>query len=201
MAKHNRDDIDKFHDYSIHVPTRTLFMGNEDNDQEHGESGTDGAMAERVIKNLHLLEAMNKDPVVILMDNIGGDVNHGLAIYDAIRGCESHVIIKAFGSAMSMGSIILQAADERIMSANATQMIHYGHITVEGHAKTVEKIVKDNARLDEWMERMYLEKIKIKHPDFTLAKVKKLLDHDTFLAARDSINLGLADKILGEDDV
>lgn len=199
--KLNRDDIDKFHDYSIYVPTRTVFMGSEEYDLEKGESGTDGLMAERIIKNLNILEGMNKEPITIIMNNLGGDFNHGMAIYDAIQACASVVTIKCFGHAMSMGSIIMQAADERVMAENATQMIHYGTWSFDGHSKTGQKWAKDAERLDNWMEKMYLDRIHAKVPDFSLAKLKKMLDHDSFLTARESINLGLADKILGEDDV
>lgn len=201
MSKNIRDDIDKFHDYSIHIPSRTLFMGNEDNDIEHGASGTDGGMAERMIKNLHILEHLNSEPITILMDNIGGDEYHGFAIYDAIRACESEVTIKVLGHAMSMGSIILQAADKRIMAPTSRQMIHYGTWGVHDHAKTSRKWSDEGVRIDEWMEKMYLEKIHGKVPDFSLAKLKKMLDHDTFLTARESVNLGLADEVLGEEDV
>lgn len=198
--KFNRDDIDKFHDYSIHIPTRTVFIGSEENSVEYGESGTDGAMAERAIKNLHLLEALSKEPIIILMNNIGGDEYHGFGIYDAIKLCKSHVTVKVLGHAMSMGSIILQAADERVMAPTSRQMIHYGTWGVHDHAKTSRKWSDEGVKIDEWMERMYLEKIRQKNPDFTLKKLEKMLDHDTFLTAAESVELGLADKVLGEED-
>ena len=55
----NRDDIDKFHDYSLHVPSRTIYMGSENGEQwENGaESGVDAIMAERFIKNILILES------------------------------------------------------------------------------------------------------------------------------------------------
>ncbi len=73
VAKHVRDDLDRFHDYSIYIPTRTIYMGSEEHDLVEGESGTDGAMAERVIKNLHILDSIAEAPIQILMNNIGGD--------------------------------------------------------------------------------------------------------------------------------
>lgn len=198
--KMNRDDIDKFHDYSLYIPGRTLYMGSEHiSDADFSESGVEATMAERQIKNLHILDIASDEPITIIMNNPGGDVNHGLAIYDAIRACRSHIIIKVFGHAMSMGSIILQAADERIMSENSSQMIHYGEFGVEKHAKTGYKIVDEFKRIDKWMERMYLEKIKEKQPHFTLARLQRMLDHDTFLSAKESVELGLADKVLGEE--
>ena len=197
----NRDDVDKFHDYSLYIPKRTVFIGSEAYDLEHGESGTDGLMAERIVKNLAILEGMSSEPITILMNNIGGDEYHGFAIYDAIKTCKSPVSIIIYGHAMSMGSIILQAADERIMAPTSRQMIHYGTWGIHDHAKTAQKWAKEGEKIDEWMEQMYLNRIKEKHPEFHLAKLKKMLDHDTFLTASESVALGLADKILGEDNV
>src|SRR4051812_11716117 len=102
MAKRvNRDDVDKFHDYSLYIPTRTIFMGSEDYSLEHGESGTDGLMTERILKNLTILEGLSSDQITIIMNNIGGDEYHGFGVYDAIKSCKSHVVIKVFGHAMS----------------------------------------------------------------------------------------------------
>jgi ATP-dependent protease ClpP protease subunit len=78
-------------------------------------------------------------------------------------------------------------------------MIHYGTWGFYGHALTAEKVADEGKKINKWMEDMYLEKIKVKHPEFTLARLKRMLDHDTFLTARDSVNLGLADKVLGEE--
>jgi ATP-dependent Clp protease, protease subunit len=193
----NRDDVDKWHDNGIYIPTRTIFIGSESYiDGE--ESGCDGLMAEKAVKNLHILESINKENITILMNNIGGDEYHCFAIYDAIKSCESFVTIKVFGHAMSAGSIILQAADERIMSPNSMQMIHYGTWGIHDHSKTAQKWAREGLRIDNWMEKMYLEKIKEKHAIFTLAKLQRLLDHDTFLTAKQSVELGLADKVLGE---
>lgn len=196
MAKINRDEIDRFHEYSLYVPTRTIYMGSEIYGENGEESGVDGLMAERVIKNLSVLEGLNSEPITIILNNIGGDVNHGLAIYDAIKACHSHVTILVYGAAMSMGSIILQAADERIMSPNSSQMIHYGSLGLDGHVKTVYKVADEIKRIDKWMEKMYLQKIKEKNPLFKIGRLQKMLDHDTFLTAEQSVELGLADGVL-----
>ena len=195
----NRDDIDKFHDFNIYIPKRMIYMGSMDVDAEHGESGCDGAMAENVIKNLSILEGLNSDPITIIMNNIGGDEYHGLAIYDAVKACKSHVTIQVLGHAMSMGSIILQAADERIMAPNSRQMIHYGTWGVHDHSKTTQQWAREGQKIDDWMEEMYLERIRQKNPDFKKRILKNMLDHDTFLTAKESVSVGLADKVMGEE--
>jgi ATP-dependent Clp protease, protease subunit len=191
----NRDDVDKFHDYKLYIPTRTIYMGSEIIDTE-GESGCDAAMAERTVKNLHILDTISSAPITILMNNIGGDEYHGFAIYDMMRLCKSKIIVKVMGHAMSMGSIILQAADERLMAPTSRQMIHYGTWGYEAHAKTSQKWAQEGLKIDKWMEKMYLAKIHEKHPTFTLDKLKEMLDHDTFLTAEESVRLGLADGVL-----
>lgn len=196
----NRDDIDKWHDSGVYIPTRHIYMGSEHSDSELGEGGCDYLMAERVIKNLHILESINKEPITILMNNIGGDEYHGFAMYDAIKLCESHITIKVLGHAMSMGSIILQAADERLMAPTSRQMIHYGTWGIHDHAKTAQKWAKEGEKIDKWMENMYLAKIQEKHPSFSLDDIKGMLDHDTFFTAQESVKLGLCDKVLGGEE-
>lgn len=198
MAKLIRDNIDKFFDYEVYIPTRTIFMGSAMHSEE-GESGTDGAMAERIIKALHILDDASEQPITILMNNVGGDEYHGMAIYDAIKACRSKVVIKVFGHAMSMGSIILQAADVRIMAPNSRMMIHYGTWGIHDHAKIAYKWAEEGKRFDEWMENVYLEKINEKIPQFKKQKLEKWLDHDTFFTAAEAVKLGLCDYVLGEE--
>lgn len=199
MSRRNtRDDIDRLHDYGIHVPTRTIYIGSE-NYSEDGESGTDFLMAERVIKNLHALEATSQEPITIIMNNLGGDVIHGMSIYDAIRDCSSEITIKATGYVMSMGSIIFQAGDERLLSPNAVVMIHHGYDSQSNHVKTVRNWVEFGKKYDAVLNQIYLEKIREKHSNFSMSKLEKLLDFDTILFAHEAVELGLADGVYGEE--
>lgn len=194
MARINRDDVDKLYDYDLYIPSRTIYMGSV-RDDENGESGVDSVMAERVIKALHLLDQKD-EPITIIMNNPGGDWFHGMAIFDAIKGCKSHITIKVMGMAMSMGAVILQAADARVMAPNSRFMIHYGYMGMNStHAKIFKQWADESERLNVEMENIFLEKIQKIHPDFTRNKLKKLLDYDTILTAQETIDLGLADSI------
>ena len=194
MAKFTRDDVDKFFDYDIDIPHRTIYMGSADVSDE-GESGTDAVMAERVIKALHLLDQKD-EPITIIMNNPGGDWYHGMAIFDAIKSCQSEITIKVYGVAMSMGAVILQAADNRQLAPNSRVMIHYGYAGMDGHSKTFQKWADEFKKIDKEMEDILLEKIREKHPTFKKEDLEKLLDHDSILSAKEAVNLGLADEIL-----
>lgn len=181
-----RDDLDRFFDHSIHVPTRTLFMGTE----------TDELMAELFLKGMAILSSSTQ-PIKIIMNNWGGDEYSGLAIYDAIWQCPAHVSITVYGHAMSMGSWILQAADERIMTPHATMMLHYGTWGDYDHVPYIRALMEEGERLNKLMEQTYLDRIKQVNPKFTLRSLRKMLEIDTYLTAQQAVELGLADKVLG----
>jgi ATP-dependent protease ClpP protease subunit len=195
VSKINRDDIDKLFEYGIHIPTKTLItVGDSDED-----------VADNMIKGLHILDTVRpEESLTIKLNDCGGDEHHGMAIYDAIRACKSKVRIIGIGNVHSMGSVIFQAGDERIMAPNARQLIHYGtplHADDSLHAKSQWSWTKECKKFSAWMEQMYLIKIHEKHSTFKLKKLQEMLNFDTVLDATESVNLGLADKILGEDDV
>ena len=170
---------------------------------EHGESGTDPVMAERVIKALHILDnaaPSGDQPITILMNNPGGDEYDGMAIYDAIKACKNHVTIVVYGKAMSMGGIILQAADRRVMSPNSRFMMHYGTFGINANAKDVYQWVEDNKKIDTLMEDIFLEKMAVKNPAITRKHLQNMLKADFIADAAESVKLGLADAVLGEEE-
>ena len=195
MAKIVKDDVDRFFDYDVSISTRTIFMGSVDFD---GENGVNERMVERVTKALHIMD-QSEGNITIFMNNPGGDYYSGFAIYDAIRERKNHVTIKVYGYAMSMGALILQAADDRVLSPNSRVMIHYGYSNLNyDHAITNEKWADQYKKDNVIMEDILLARIKEKHPRFTRKKVKELLKFDTILSPREAIDLGLADRIEGE---
>ena len=200
MARFNKDDIDKFFDYQIYLPTRTIYIGSAENDMESGESGTDTSMAERVVKSLHILDSTapsGDKPIVIMMNNPGGHVKSGFAIYDAIKACKNHITMICYGECSSMATVILQAADLRILAPHITFMIHMGTTMFsEDHIKNVKNALKWDDKLDEFTVSIYMEKIRQKHPDFTKQQLMSKLQFDSFLTAQQAVDLGLADSVL-----
>lgn len=138
-SKFLRDDLEKFMEYNIYLPTRTIYLGSQDYDFDGNESGTDFKMAASLIKLLHILDEKVDSPINIIMNNLGGDEYSGLAIYDAIKNCKNTTTIRVYGCAMSMGAWILQSANKRIMSPNSYLMIHYGNSSVSDHTKNFQK--------------------------------------------------------------
>lgn len=190
--KFKKDDVDQFMDNHIYLPTRTIYMGSMSSSDSDGESGTDYHMAETVVKALHILDNQDslsmkgEKPINVIMNNIGGDVYHGMAIYDAISNCKNHVTIRVYGHAMSMGSLILQAADQRTMTRHSRIMIHYGNAGTNQHAKTLYKWANETKKFDQMMEDIYLDKISDRK--ITLEKYLTLIDRQSEIPAGNAKN-------------
>jgi ATP-dependent protease ClpP protease subunit len=184
-----------WHERGLSLPTRTIFVGSEATSEDEGESGVDNRLAERVLKNIHVLERLSGEPITLLINNPGGDIYHGLALVDAIQQTECAIVGVVRGHAMSMASWILQACDRRIMGPLATQLIHYGTAGYIGHPKTFQKWAAEDNRLNSLMEQTYLKRIREKYPTYDLEDLRKMLNFDTFLDANQSVSLGLADEI------
>jgi deoxyribose-phosphate aldolase len=79
------------------------------------------------------------------------------------------------------------------MSENSYVMIHAGEEGTEGHPEIKKrwdaKLLRDN----QWMEDLYLEKIKNKKPKFPRAKLAEMLKFDTILEAKEAIENGVDD--------
>jgi ATP-dependent protease ClpP protease subunit len=96
------------------------------------------------------------------MNNPGGEWYHGMAIYDAIKESPCHCTIKVYGQVMSMGAVILQAADARILMPNTRMMIHYGYSGYNGHSLTSIRWSDESKKLNKKMEDIFLESMIVK---------------------------------------
>lgn len=175
-----------FYERDIHIPSRTITLIGDITRES----------AESVIKGLHLLGNLNSDPITIIINSDGGEVNQGLAIMDMVRRQSSHITIDVYGEACSMASIILQAADTRRMAPTARLMMHVGTVAYDNHASIVKRWAKYEAKEDKICTDKLLERIREKHPDFTRGRLSKMLEFDTILSAEETVELGLADSII-----
>jgi len=197
MAKRlSKDRIDQWYDNDIDLTNRLIWMGSKSNDGD--ESGTDCSMAERIVKGLLTLHSMSSEPITIFMNNLGGDIYHAFAIYDAIKLCnkKAPVTIKVFGQAMSSGALILQAAKTRLMSPESTLMLHYGEVSFSGHALDAEKNVDESKRLRARMLNIWLTQVKKKDTDYSRQRLHNGIKFDRYFPADEAVSLGLVDGIL-----
>jgi len=190
------ENIVRFHEENIYLPTRTIYFGGSPRELDGQCDEVTAHSAGQLIKNLHILECEKIAPITILLNTIGGFWEDGIAIYDIITTLKSPVNIIGLGKLYSMGSVILQAAKERILLPNTTLMVHDGSDGFSGDAKSYEKWAVHSKQVRETMYQIYYERINKINPLFSLKQIEELCEHDSIFNAQESVELGLADQII-----
>lgn len=186
MSLIKTDELDQFHSADVYKSARIICLFGE----------IDEATTNTFIKNIRLLDHISDKDITVLMNTIGGDVHLGLAIYDAIRECQSNVIIHCVANCWSAGAIILQAGDVRKISKNATVMLHVGNSDISDHSENFKRWAKEHERLGQVFEDILYEKMREKKSDFRKSQLKKMLMFDTILVADQAVVLGLVDEVV-----
>ena len=167
----NIDIISDVHSYGLDVKNREIYLhsyiANSDEDP-----GVDYKMAANFYKNIRLLDAANKNPILIHMHSVGGNWNDGMTMMP-------HAYFMAhFGSSGYSGN----------------------YLDVQKGA-AFEKVQTDimlDVYTDACSEGKYFKE---KYTDATHDKVKnylkrKLKDGDWYLDANESVYYGFADAVL-----
>lgn len=189
MARHSKDRVSQWYDYGLNLETRTLYLG------DGAEGAVDHEVSKGVIKAFHLFNTIaTEKPVSIILNSFGGCWYNGMAIFDIIQQSVPHVDIYGVGSVMSMGSIIMQAADARWMYPNAVFMIHDGSESLAGHTRDVLNWAKHAEHSLDVMYNIYAYR-----SGKTKSYWKKLCARDTVFTAHEAKEVGLIDYIVGED--
>lgn len=204
----NSDILQDMHNYGASLNSREIFLHNYYSSEEENP-GVDYRMANVFLKNIKILDKKSNDEITIHMNSIGGEWSDGMAIFDAIAMCKSYVKIIVYGQAESMSSIILQSADERIMSRHSYFMPHYGTTDANGEYLNVQNWVRFEKNICNIMFDIYADscyrgkyfKDKYGGTKDSIPKVnawlkRKLKDGDWFLNAEDCVYYGFADKVL-----
>lgn len=135
-------------------------------------------------------------PIVITFNTHGGSVTDGLALFDTIKRLQRNghkVTTRAVGLAASMGAVLFQAGDERIIDARAKLLIHEGSSTFGGRMTQGEQ--QDYAEFSKMLQSDILD---ILAERSTLSKrqiATKWSRKDWWLTAADALKYGFADRV------
>ena len=201
----DKDKLYDFHNYGCNLRTREIFLHNHFGNNDEENPGVEYKMSNTFIKNLRSLDQENNNEILIHMQSVGGEWADGMAIFDAITMCRSKVNIIVYGQAESMSSIILQAADRRLMTPYSYFMCHYGSTDAGGHYLDVQNLVKYEKHICEIMMDIYAKRcVKgkyFKEQENDKDKVKKFLyrklkSGDWYMTPKDAVYYGFADGII-----
>ena len=211
MTNHNTTkehdaEITNIHTYNIDIKHREIFLHSYFT-EEADEPGVDYRSAVVFEKNIRYLNSLSLEPILIHMHLPGGMWGDCMGMYDTIKLSRSKIIILAYGSVESASSVILQAADLRILMPNTNVLIHYGSISVDNEHKAALSWVQWSEKESEKMIEIFTDKYlnsdmaKSKNLKRLMAKkhIKSQLSNkcDWILSSQEAVNYNFADGVLG----
>ena len=152
-------------------------------------------LAEKIVRQLLILEADSDKPIYIYIDSPGGDVDAGFAIFDTIRFVNAPVYTIGMGLVASAAALILLASpkERRLGMPHSHYLIHQPSSGMKGVATDIEihaaEIAKTKAKLNE---------IIANETGTDLEKVSKDTDRDYWLDAEGAVDYGLISRVISK---
>lgn len=197
--------IADIHQYNIDVINREIYLHSHISDSD--EAGVDYRSAIVFEKNLRHLNLLSLDPILVHMHLPGGDWQDCLGIYDNIKNSKSTVCIVAYAKVESSSSVLLQAADLRILSPNTNFLIHYGSLSIDNEHKAALSMVQWSEKESEKMIEIFTDRCMqsgiAKEKNWKRMMTRKHIvtqlatKRDWILTADEAVYYGFADGILG----
>ena len=175
------------------------------------DSDVNSHSASLIVSQMLYLEAENPDAdILFYINSPGGSVTAGLSIYDTMQFIKCDVSTIVIGQAASMGSFLAQAGapGKRIVLPESRTMIHRvssGTRGTSGSVHVQELEFEDAKRhLD---ESKYLNKrltelyARHNNKNKTYEELFEDMKFDTFLSADQTVEYGLADRVIAKREI
>ena len=169
--------------YDRLLKTRSLFLCGEINKDS----------ADKLIKDLVVLEAESDEPVRVFINSPGGDVDAGFAIYDMVRFVSCPVTMIGMGLVASAAALVLLAvpAERRVGLPNSSYLIHQPLSEMRGNATEIEIHAQQLEKMKDKLNRIISDATGV-----SLDKVTLDTDRDHWLDASEALSYGLISKIV-----
>ncbi len=169
--------------YDRLLKTRSLFLCGEINKDS----------ADKLIKDLVVLESESDEPVRIFINSPGGDVDAGFAIYDMVRFVSCPVIMVGMGLVASAAALVLLSvpSDRRVGLPNSSYLIHQPLSEMRGNATEIEIHAQQLEKMKDKLNRIISEATGV-----SLDKVTLDTDRDHWLDAGEALSYGLISKVI-----
>ena len=139
------------------------------------------------------LNLESNEPITVLINSNGGEINSRLLMYDAIVGSKAPIRMICRGKAYSMGAVLFACAKERYMLPNSELMLHQPMLggKVSGNASSIKSIS------DSMLEtKKKINKLLSKHTKKTEEEIDEATSFDHYFSPEESIEFNLCDEII-----
>jgi len=172
--------------YSLLLKERIIFLGTPINDQ----------IANLIVAQLLFLDREDPEKEISLYINCpGGEIYPGLAVYDTMQLVRAPVSTIAIGWTASLGTVLLAAGTKgkRYALPHATIHMHPAGGGARGYAPDVRIQLNELLRVEDLIKDLLAQ-----HTGQSLERLTKDFDRDYFMNAREAVEYGIVDEVLGD---
>lgn len=172
--------------YSLLLKERIVFLGTPINDQ----------VANLIVAQLLFLDREDPEKEISLYINCpGGEIYPGLAIYDTMQLIRAPVSTIAVGWTASLGTVLLAAGNKgkRYALPHATIHMHPAGGGARGYAPDVRIQLNELLRVEDLIKDLLVQ-----HTSQSLDRISKDFDRDYFMSAKEAVEYGIVDEVLGD---
>jgi len=165
------------------LETRTVLVAGQ----------VDEKLAERVISQLLILNAVNHDPIRLVITSQGGHVDSGFVIHDMMKFIESPVLTLGAGWVASIGVPILLGAEKdcRYSLPNTRFLLHQPSGGAGGQASDIRIAAEEILKLRERINQLIAGET-----GQSAEQVESDSDRNFWMNAEEALEYGLVAKIV-----
>lgn len=130
-------------------------------------------------------------PLNIYINSYGGEVFEGFAIYNMLKRYGGYKTVVVDGIAASIASVIAMCGDKIVMNEASMMMIHNASGVCMGNAEEMQKVVNALEQMNEVIRDVYIARTGL-----SSEKLEELMNNETFMSAKECVELGFADEVL-----
>lgn len=179
------------------VPIESRLMANR---KIFIEGEIDADTACDFVKKVMLLNSEDsKQPIDVLINSPGGEINSGMLMYDVIQASNAPIRMFCIGRAYSMGAVLFACGNHgRYMLPHGELMIHEPLLgnRVGGNSSSIKSISDSLLETKKKMNQLLA-----KHTGRTEEEVEKATGFDHYFSPEESVEFGLCDEIVGFDKI
>ncbi len=153
----------------------------------------EGAGVGWLIKSLHTLDAAGHDPITLVINSPGGNIQAGLALINVMRDLESPVHTLVAGEAASMAGVVAVAGVKRLAYPTARWLLHRGKSSASGDADDIAIEARELKIIDSYADQVV---INASNGIIKPKQLGRLQAKNFWIGCEKALRLGLLDEIV-----
>ncbi len=150
--------------------------------------------AQQCIQGLFGLSKVNSEPILLVINSMGGSIADMFAVHDAIRILPCPIYTLVLGRAYSAAAVltIMMPSGRRFITPHSTMMIHRIRSGARGSLDDMQNHIQRDFAIQKRIARDVLKNTNLKK------QMKRLMEKEHIIKAKDAVKYGMVDGVIDD---